>query len=376
MGKGARDRVDRVLAMTRDSFAAGRLAESVIDVILCLEYRDQLTSAERIDLLERSSVFGPLDLVQVVYEQLGPFSYRGWALALALRTAREDVARYLLDQGVDLLEDVQVPELYRAIAAHESSLSRFDLTRSSPNLLLNPLEHTVSTEVFARFSGSDQLMGSSFATLSDVAATCDLVGRLAEEGRFDSVVFDDLFRAALARAQEVMRRPEGEPDYAVEALLGLARRMLALRRERGLGSDYLDLIMGNLITPTAEEGIVAFVCEEAPRVFLGRLVALSWLRGKADLVRRMVPHLSGGTEEQDRALLCLLAGNGFVDELRQVEAWPGAATRGNLDAAIAEAAGAGRAECASWLLARRRELDAQAPGDVDDGLGALADLAL
>lgn len=362
--------------MTRDSFAAGRLAESVIDVILCLEYRDQLTSAERIDLLERSCVFGPLDLVQVVYEQLGPFSYRGWALALALRTAREDVARYLLDQGVDLLEDVQVPELYRAIAAHESSLSRFDLTRSSPNLLLNPLEHTVSTEVFASFSGSDQLMGSSFATLSDVAATCDLVGRLAEEGRFDSVVFDDLFRAALARAQEVMRRPEGEPDYAVEALLGLARRMLALRRERGLGSDYLDLIMGNLITPTAEEGIVAFVCEEAPRVFLGRLVALSWLRGKVDLVRRMVPHLSGGTEEQDRALLCLLAGNGFLDELRQVEAWPGAATRGNLDAAIAEAAGAGRAECASWLLARRRELDAQVPGDGGDGLGALADLAL
>lgn len=371
MGNARSEKVDRLLAVTRDTFASGRLAESVIDVILCLEYRDQLTDAEAVDLLERSCVYGPLDLVQVVYEQLGPFAYRGWALALALRCARQDVARYLLDKGVDLLEDVRMPELYRAIAAHESSLARFDLTRSSPNLLLNPLEHTVSTEVFAPFTGTDQLTGSSFGTLRDVAATCDVVGRLAGEGRFDSVVFDDLFRAALVRAQEVMRRPGEEPPYAVDALLGLTRRMLGLRRERGLGSDYMDLIMGNLITPTAEEGLVAFICEEAPRVFLGRLVALSWLRQRTELVRRMVSHLSAGTDEQNAALVSLLARSGYLDELRQVVSWPGVATRGTLDAGVAAAAQAGQAECASWLLAQRRALDEGGAGS-SAGVGAQA----
>lgn len=372
-GEDARARAGRLLAVTRDTYASGRLAESVILSVMCLEARADLTSAELVDLLERACVYGPLPLVQVVYEQLGPFVYRGWALALALRCAREDVARYLLGRGVDLLEDVEVGELYRAIAAHESSLSRFDLTRSSPNLLLNPLEHSVSTEVFAPFSGTEQLMGSAYATSCDIAATCDLVGRLAGEGAFDSVAFDDLLRAALARAQEVMRDPAGQPDYALEALLGLAREMLGLRRERGLGSDYVDLIMGNLITPQAARGLVAFICEEAPRVFLGRLRSLSWLRARPELVRDMVPHLSPGTTEQNDALLAVLAANGYLDEVRVVASWPDALSSDGLDAAIEAASRGGWAECASWLLARRREASRDLP---EEGLGPLAGLAL
>lgn len=369
-----REQLERLLGLTRDTYASGKLAESVILTIMCLEHSDELTDAQRIDLLERACAYGPLDLVEVVYDELGPFAYRGWALALAMRTAREDVTRYLLGKGVDLLEDVEMPELYRSIAAYESSLSRFDLTRSSPNLFLNPLEHTVSTEVFAPFTGTDQLMGSAFSTSCDVAATCDLVGRLAEEGSFDSVVFDDLLRAALVRAQEVMREPAGQPVYAVEALLSLARHLLRLRRERGFGSDYIDLILGNLVTPRAERGLLAFICEEEPRVFLGRLRSLTWLRERPELVREMVPHLSAGSEEENGTLLEVLACNGYLDELRQVASWPDTLTRRNLDAAIEAASRAGQAECASWLLARRRELGGDGAGG--DGLGPLAGLAL
>jgi hypothetical protein len=384
-------KIARLLAMTRDSFAARRLVESILSVTVVLENRDAVSPAERVDLLERSCVYGPIDLVRLVYRELGPFTYRGWALALALRTAREDVARFLLDQGVDLLEDVDVPELYRAIAAHESSLSRFDLTRSSPNLFLNPEDHTVCTEVFASFTGNDQLMGSSFSTSTDLAATCDLVGRLAEEGKFDSVVFDDLFRAAVVRMGEVMREPARHEPYATEALGGLARKMLELHRQRGLGSDYLFMMLGNLIKPRVQEQFIAFICDLAPQVFLGRLQSLRWLEDEPDLVRHMVPHLCAGTEEQNGALLCLLARNGSYEELRMLADWPRTMTRQNLDAAVEAASAAGHAETATLLLARRRALDetpdpgaaracgpegAQGAGACPDDLGGLAGLLL
>lgn len=365
-------KVARMLAVTRDSFAARRLPESVMGVAMLLEDPTGISKAERVDLLERACVYGPLELVKIVYHELGPFVYRGWALALALRIAREDVARYLLDQGVDLLEDVNRPDLYRTIASYESSLTRFDLTRSSPSLFLNPTDHTVCTEVFAGFSGKEELMGSAYSTRTDIAATCDLVGRLAEEGAFDSTVFDDLFRAAVVRVSEVMREPQLHEPYALGALGGLARKMLALHRDRGLGSDYLYLLLGNMITPGAQEEFVAFVCDLAPEVFLGRLGSLTWLAQRPDLVRHMVPHLEAGTEEQNGTLLRILATNGCYEELGMLERWPRTMTRVNLDAAVEAASSAGHAEMATTLLARRRALDADdAPGDAGSGLADL-----
>jgi len=178
---------------------------------------------------------------------LEPFPYRGWALALALRCAREDVARYLLGRGVDLLEDDRREDKYRPVSAYETHLSRHDLTRSSSRLLLNPFGRSVATEVFSPFSGNEQLLGGAFSTTTDIAATCDLVGRLACEGAFDPVVFDDLLRASVAHASDVMDAARNYAPYAIDACLGLAERMIRLWHENGQGGDGADLVLGGFV---------------------------------------------------------------------------------------------------------------------------------
>ena len=78
-------------------------------------------------------------------------------------------------------------------------LSRLDLTRGSAGILRDAFARSVSSEAFEPFVGNEQLCGGSFSTSTDVAATCDLVARLAADGLFDPLAYADLLRAALAR---------------------------------------------------------------------------------------------------------------------------------------------------------------------------------
>lgn len=356
MSDGANE-LGRLLAIARDATAGGHVVQATGAVIALSDQATRLSTAQRIDLLERACVYGPRMLVDFVWEELGPFAYRGWALALALRCAREDVARDLLARGVTLMEDTPLGETYRTIAAHESSLSRFDLTRSSKGLFMDAFQRTVCSEVFAPFSGNEQLVGGSFATSTNLAATCDVVGRLASEGLFCALEFDDLLRCAIVRAAELRERPDPSQPEARDACLGLAAHMLVLHDSRGMGDDYLGLVLGNFLgTPRCDQSTLAWLCERAPQAFYEALDSFSWISHDGALVRSLVSHLRPGTHEQNAHLATLLAECGYLDELKVVAAWPNALTPEGVDQAMDAASHAGHAKVASWLLGYRRSL--------------------
>ena len=355
-----RAKLEGILVRLRDAIAAGHITEAVTLTMAVSDLREQATSVELVDLLERACVYGPKLLVDFMYDVLAPFAYEGWALALSLRVAKEDIARDLLERGVDLLQDVGRLELYRAIAAHETSFSRFDLTRNSPNLFLNPRDKTVSTEVFAPFTGREQLVGGSFGTTTSLRATTELVGTLAEEGRFEAIVFDDLFRAAVVRAAEAYENPDKHSPDTAKLCLNLAAKMIRLHDEKGYGSEYIDLILGNFIRADEDPRIMTFICKNSPSTFLEAVVSFPWLRDRPHLVEYMVPYLSRGTEEQDASIVELLAKNGKLNALKRMSelpGWDGVFTPGVLKRGIDAASSAGHAEIATWLLSRLEEAD-------------------
>lgn len=354
--QGDREVLRKVLPLARDAMAAGHLTEAITAVMAVVPHRQAATAAQLVDLLERACVYGPRMLVDFVWDELEPFAYRGWALALALRCAREDVARDLLDKGVRLMEDPPMAEGYRTIAAHERSLSRFDLTQGSAGLFAEARQRTVCTEVFAPFRGEEQLVGGTFATSTNLASTCDVVGRLAGEGLFDDVEFDDLLRAALLRAAQLGHAPDPSQPEAQDACLALARRLLRLHERRGLGGGYLGLVLGNFLHDRTDESILTFLCREAPQAVHEALESFSWMADDGELLRRLVAHLSPGTPRQNAHLLRLLARFGYLPQMRAVAKWPGASDAQALDQALEAASGAGHAQAASWLLGRRRSL--------------------
>ena len=336
----------------------------------------EVSPVDAVDLLERTCTLGTLRCVEAAYEAFPEFVYEGWALALALRVANEPVARYLLDRGVDLLGDVHPPTTYRALLPHEGTFTRFDLTRKSPTLFLNPMDPTVSTEVFEPFRGraNESLAAPAYDAPCDLATTCDLVVRLAGEGCFDPVVFDDLLRAALVRAWHALRH-EGERDEeAAETCLAFGARMLDQYYMRGQGDQYVRLILGNLIVPKVHPRIVGFICDEAPDVFLERLHELAWLRRDVDLVASMVSRLAPSTEERNGTLLTVLATHGRMAELALLASWENTLTAPNVDRAMQEASAAGQGEAAAWLLAHHPSRGSAGPAE--DAGDDLLDLLL
>ena len=339
----------------------------------------EVSPVEAVDLLERACTLGSVATVEAAYQAFPEFVYEGWALALALRVANEPVARYLLERGVDLLGDVHPPTTYRALLPHEGTFTRFDLTRKSPTLFVNPMDPTVSSEVFEPFRGraNESLVKPAYEAPCNLAATCDLVARLAREGCFDPVVFDDLLRAALVRAWHALRH-EGERDEQVaETCLAFGKRMLDQYYMRGQGDQYVRQILGSLIVPKVSPRIVAFVCDEAPDVFLERLHDLNWLQRDVNLVASMVPHLRPSTEEHNGTLLSVLASHGRMAELELLASWDATLTIHNVDAAMQEASTAGQGEAAAWLLAHRPKRTNNSSGtESTDATDSLLDLLL
>ena len=80
--------------------------EALAAVRALAPFAEAVSATEAVDLLERASAFGQVDVVDAVWDAFdGDFAYTGWALALALRCACEDAACDLLSRGVDLLGD-------------------------------------------------------------------------------------------------------------------------------------------------------------------------------------------------------------------------------------------------------------------------------
>lgn len=347
--------------------------EALAAVRALAPFAEAVSATEAVDLLERASAFGQVGVVDAVWDAFdGDFAYTGWALALALRCACEDAARDLLSRGVDLLGDFRKPRKLRALMPHEGTFTRFDLTRESPTLFLNNMDHTVSTEVFEPFTGVEQLAGKSYARKTSVSDACACVYRIARDGLFDATVFDDLFRAAVVRAWHALRHPTSRDPQTAEACFDLGRRMLALHRTRGMGDANVELVLGNLVVPRADRAVVGFVCKNAPDVFLGRMMALDWLRADVDLLRAMVPLLGPGTPAQNAELLRIMAAAGHMQELQTVAAWPHALDPASADAAIQAASAAGHAEAATWLLARKQGVPAHAATGEKDARPAVA----
>ncbi len=345
---------ERLVRQAREAIGSGG-EDAAVEALLALGpvYRD-VPPVEAVDLLERSCALGTSRVVEAAYEAFPEFVYESWALALALRCANEPTARLLLDRGVDLLGSVRQPTTFRALLPHEGTFTRFDLTRRSPTLFLNPMDPTVSTEVFEPFRGraNEHLAGEAYEAPVDLGATCDLVARLAQEGRFDPVVFDDLFRAAMVHAWHALRHEGQRDEQAAETCLSFGARMLDMHFLRSQGDESIQRILGSLIVPKVHPRIVEFVCDHAPDVFLERLCALSWLQREVDLIASMVPHLSPGTEERNGTLLLILAREGRMEELGQLASWRNTLTPANVERAMQAASEAGRAEAAAWLLAR------------------------
>ncbi|MDY4015289.1 VWA-like domain-containing protein [Parafannyhessea umbonata] len=347
--------------------------EALAAVRALAPFAEAVSATEAVDLLERASAFGQVDVVDAVWDAFdGDFAYTGWALALALRCACEDAARDLLSRGVDLLGDFRKPRKLCALMPHEGTFTRFDLTRESPTLFLNNMDHTVSTEVFEPFTGVEQLAGKPYARKTSVSDACACVYRIARDGLFDATVFDDLFRAAVVRAWHALRHPTSRDPQTAEACFDLGRRMLALHRTRGMGDANVELVLGNLVVPRADRAVVGFVCKNAPDVFLGRMMALDWLRADVDLLRAMVPLLGPGTPAQNAELLRIMAAAGHMQELQTVAAWPHALDPASADAAIQAASAAGHAEAATWLLARKQGVPAHAATGEKDARPAVA----
>ena len=350
-----------------------RVREALAAVRALASFAEAVSATEAVDLLERASAFGQVNVVDAVWDAFdGDFAYTGWALALALRCANEDAARDLLSRGVDLLGDFRKPRKLRALMPHEGTFTRFDLTRESPTLFLNNMDHTVSTEVFEPFTGVEQLAGKPYARKTSVSDACACVYRIARDGLFDATVFDDLFRAAVVRAWHALRHPTSRDPQTAEACFDLGRRMLALHRTRGMGDANVELVLGNLVVPRADRAVVGFVCKNAPDVFLGRMMALDWLRADVDLLRAMVPLLGPGTPAQNAELLRIMAAAGHMQELQTVAAWPHALDPASADAAIKAASAAGHAEAATWLLARKQGVPAHATTGEKDARPAVA----
>ena len=148
-----------------------------------------------------------------------------------------------------------------------------------------------------------------------------------------------------------------------------------------------------MVVPNQDERLIVWICEKAPEVFYDRLCSQSWLKKNVGLVRRMVAHLTPGTEYQNGVLLSVLAGGACFDQLEDLLGWQNTYTPANLDRAIDAASEAGHAEIAAWLLTLRQDLsdtaksveDAkaeeepeqkEAPQDDEGDLGDLSDLLL
>ena len=361
---------EKLVAQAREALMGGSEPDAVASLLALAPVYAEVAPVQAVDLLERACAMSTLAAVEAAYEAFPEFVYESWALALALRCANEPVARYLLDRGVDLLGSVHQPTTFRALLPHEGTFTRFDLTRQSPTLFVNPMDPTVSTEVFEPFRGraNESLAKPAYSVSTDLEATCELVARLAHEGLFDAVVFDDLLRAALVRAWHALRHEGQHDEQTAETCLAFGTRMLEMYYMRGQGDHMVSQILGSLIVPKASPRIVTFVCDHAPDVFLERLSSLSWLRRDVDLVAAMVPHLSPSTEERNGQLLTVLAADGRMTELEQLANWDRTFTEPNVDEAIQAASAAGHAESAAWLLARhpRRTADRTSVSAADD----------
>ena len=358
---------------------------------------DQLTATQCVDLLERAAAFGDLAVLQRIWKLLAPFAYPSWALALALRCAHEDCARWLLQQGVDLLGEVDASvRKHIEMLPHEEVFTRFALTHSSPTLFLNPMDPTLATEIFVAFNGKEQLLGALYVQPFDLRRTCDCVYRIACDGLFDNDVFDDIFRACLVRAWHSGRHKNERDDRTADICFDLAQKLLHIRAEKPsvaaekpsvLGdiaaeksdrteksdrSARITHIMSSMIVPRADERVMQFVCEHAPQIFLQQLHELAWLRDDVALIQRMLKFLSPSSNvDENNALLQLLACHGCVAAMHQLEPWmnttmadassPTPHTTPAFDEqafvdAIQQASEAGYAEAATWLLRKKQEL--------------------
>ena len=189
--------------------------------------------------------------------------------------------------------------------------------------------------------------------------------KLAADGLFDTTVFDDIYRACVMRAWHSIRHASQRDDTTADICFDLATKLLELHRTKQMGSSVIEQVMGSLVVPRADKRVVRFVCQQMPSAFLNRLAALTWLQAEVSLVTEMVLYLHPSTSAANNAvLLCVLAKNGKIAQLKHVGMWPNSFDEKSFDDAILAASEAGYAEAATWLLSRKHELFSSVSTDV------------
>ena len=329
-----------------------------------------------VDLLERSVAAGNLSYVQRLYACVPYFVYESWALVLALRCGHEDIARWLIDEAhVDLLGPVTIPRGERVMLPHEGAFTRAGLTRKSITLFLNPMDPTLSTYIFTDFTEREALEGKPYYYPCDLTLTCDIVRRLAAEKYFEPTIFDDLFRAAMVRAWKALRHAESCDRNSAQICLTLALDLMQMHRTQGLGDERMKHLLGCLIVPRVSEDILSFIAQHASYIFMEKLEELVWLQKEPLLIKHVIEYLEPATPQQNELLLTILAAQGYLDEIKQIQSWEQGLTALAYEHAIVAASESSHAEVAAYLLAQKQELfdkPAAATSDVeDDFLGSL-----
>ena len=95
----------RLAAELRMALVSGTDEEALSVIKELVPLRSYATPKELVDFLERACVWASREVVDAIIADLGPIPYCGWALALALRCDREDIAYDLKARRVNLLED-------------------------------------------------------------------------------------------------------------------------------------------------------------------------------------------------------------------------------------------------------------------------------
>ncbi len=116
-----------------------------------------------------------------------------------------------------------------------------------------------------------------------------------------------------------------------------------------------------LVVPRADEDVVAFVCDVAPEVFLGRLAMLDWLRQDVACPLHGAP--PGGRARLRRTRCCSRRRRSRASwrSSRWSPAGPGRSEPEPARTAMEAASAAGHAEAATWLLARMQGVEKDAP---------------
>ena len=322
------------------------------------QVKEDINPTTSVDLLERSCAAGDFACVRRLYSIFDYFVYQSWALMLAIRCDHERIARWLIEnQDVDLLAPIYRPPCRRFLLPHDGAFTRNGLTRSSSYLFLHPQDPTISTYLFTDFTAIHVLEGNNYSYEVSLDKICSCIKRMAADGLFDELVFDDIFRACMVKAWRYLRHPDSRDEKKAQVCLDLALDMMKMKAEAHGDMRRMKQILASLIVPNTDKAILYFIADNASDVCMTQIANLDWLQNDIQTLSELVGHLSPGKPEENQLLFTLMAKHNFLDQVKIMEGWPKAIDSTCYALAIDAASEHQLPEMAAYLLGKKSQAD-------------------